>query len=73
MNIPTEIMRRVEALPLKAQVDLLAYLDQIPIEPPLTGYTAALLQRVGTFDPIDAREMMAAIEEGCGKIDESGW
>ncbi|MCX6606511.1 MAG: hypothetical protein NTV52_23375 [Acidobacteria bacterium] len=73
MSIQTETMKRVEALPMKAQQDLLTYIDQIPTEPASPGYTAALLQRVGTLDPIDAQEMMSAIEEGCGKIDESGW
>ena len=63
MNILAEIMRRVEAQPLQAQQDLLAYLDPIPVESLKLGDTAALLQRVGTLDPIDAEEMLAAIDE----------
>ena len=34
---------------------------------------SSLLRFAGTMTPADAAEMMRAIDEGCGKVDDDGW
>lgn len=43
-------------------------------EAPVRGVPGAALQRfAGTMSAEDAREMKAAIEEGCERVDPDGW
>lgn len=72
MDLKSEIMRRVEALPLNLQRELLAYFDAL--EQRAHGERGAdLLPFAGVLDGRSAEEMSRAIESACEVVDIREW
>jgi hypothetical protein len=69
-----ELTRQVQTLPPREQlevVDFVAFLKSKEKPRGTPGHT--LMHLAGTLPDEDAREMMDAIDEGCGQIDKEGW
>lgn len=73
MDLKNEILRRVEALPLSRQKDLLACFDALEQNRPRGEKGADLLPFVGALDEASAKEMSSAIEAGCEAVDLRDW
>ena len=71
MDLKTEIVRRLDALPPERQGDVLAFVDRIGQT--LTRGTpgSQFLPFFGTLDDVSAKEMREAIEADCERIDRS--
>lgn len=73
MDLRTEIVRSVEALPVERHGEVLAFVNSLgPALPPGTP-GSRLLRFAGVLDDVSAKEMGEAIEEGCERIDLSEW
>jgi len=66
MDVQQEIAKRVGKLPPAAQEQVLRYVTSLA---PAGKKGSELLQFSGTLDPLCAKEMIEAIEEGCERID----
>lgn len=73
MDVVTEIMRRVEALPAEAQRQILDSLETLSLACPEGEPGSALAAFAGILDPVSAAEMRAAIEEEFEKVDLGEW
>lgn len=73
MDLKSEIMRRVEALPLERQRQLLAYFDTFEQIQPHGERGSALLSFAGVLDDASAAEMSGAIESACEVVDSRDW
>jgi len=73
MDVKTEIIRRVEALPLELQCQVLAYVDTIQHATSRGVKGQALLSFAGVLDDTSASEMREAIEASCENIDVREW
>jgi hypothetical protein len=73
-DVKREILERLDRLPPEAQAQVLDYVRGISdngLPPGTPG--VELLKLAGSLDPISAREMREAIEEGCERIDPGEW
>ena len=66
MEIKSEIIRRVEGLPLELQRQVLAYVDAFQHAAARGEKAQALLSFAGVLDDTSASEMREAIEASCG-------
>ena len=73
MDLKTEIIRRVEELPLDRQRQLLNEIERWSAAGRHGERGAALLPFSGTLDAESAREMTEEIEAGCEAIDPRAW
>ena len=73
MDLRSEIMRRLEAMPLELQHRVLAYFDSLEQIQPRGEKGSALLPFVGLLDDTSAAEMSRAIEAACEVVDSSEW
>ena len=73
MDVRDEIARQVEKLPPAMQERVLRFASSLASALPVGESGASLRRFAGSLDSISAREMMAAIEEGCERVDPSDW
>lgn len=73
MDVRTELLRRLETMPLQSQEHLLANLDALSKTQPEGEPGSALAAFAGTLDPASAAEMRAAIDEEFEKVDLREW
>jgi hypothetical protein len=72
MDLKSQIMLRVETLPVELQRRVLDYCDAV--QPPIRGERGeSLLSFTGILDDQSASEMSAAIEEACETVDAREW
>ena len=73
MNLRDEISRQVDKLSPDLQEEVLRFAASLA-ETQLTGEPGIeLVQFASSLDAESAREMLAAIEEGCEHVDASEW
>ena len=74
MNLKSEIMRRVESLPVELQQQFLSYVQGLEQPCPRGENGDALLSSVaGVLDDASATEMTQAIESACEGVDPREW
>ena len=73
MDVKSEIIRRLEALPPETQQRLLDHLERFEHARPPGEAGSALLPFAGVLDDESAREMTLAIEAGCEAVDTREW
>ena len=73
MDLRAEIMERLEGLPEDKLRCVLEFVHTLPSNGPIGTPGYKLLEFAGTLDDESAREMIAAIEEGCENINPNGW
>jgi len=73
MSVSEEIAKRVESLPPEVQQQVLRFVASLADSCPAGTSGAALRKFAFSLDPVSAREMKQAIEEGCEQIDSGEW
>jgi hypothetical protein len=74
MDLKSEIMRRVESLPVELQRQFLVYVEGLEHTCPRGENGGALLSSfAGVLDDASAAEMTKAIESACEGIDPREW
>ncbi len=73
MSVPEEIAKRLEALPPERQERVLRDVVSLSESLPPGTKGSDLRKLAFTLDPVSAREMREAIEEGCERIDPNEW
>ena len=68
-----EIVKRLQTLSAGQQRQVLDFTLELCGESPKGISGKELLEFVGLFPPEDLEEIKKAIEEDCGKVDESEW
>ncbi|MFB2880474.1 hypothetical protein [Floridanema aerugineum] len=71
--IEKEIHVQLEKLTLQQQIQVLNFAKSLAGTMPVGVPGKDLLQFAGTLSPEEAKEMLEAIEEGCGKVDLNEW
>ncbi len=69
MDVKSEILRRLDAMPADMQYKVLVYLQQLPQSLPTGEKPEAFLLFVGILDDESAREMRDAIEADCERVE----
>jgi len=72
-SITKEIVERVHELPAAQQRLVLEIVRSLGNQRPLGVPARDLLAFAGVISAEDAREMVAAIEEGCERVDANAW
>ncbi len=72
-NIQSELLKQVDRLPIEQQRQVLDFACNLVKGTPPGRPVRHFLDLAGTLDPQDAREMLAAIEEGCEQVDVDEW
>jgi hypothetical protein len=67
------LIQKLDAMPLAMQRRVLEYASSIQNGLPPGTPGRDLLRFAGTISPEDCKAMEQAIEEGCEKVDLSGW
>ena len=73
MDISHEITKRIEALPLDQQELVLRFVASLSATVSSGEKGSALREFASSLDPVSAREMIQAIEEGCERVDPREW
>jgi hypothetical protein len=73
LDIREEIAKQVERLPLEMQEQVLRFATSLVASAPVGENGATLRQFSSSLDPVSARQMTQAIEDGCERIDASEW
>jgi hypothetical protein len=74
MDLKSEIMRRVEALPVERQRQFLVYVEGLERACPRGENGAALVSSLtAVLDEVSAAEMTQAIESACEGVDPREW
>jgi hypothetical protein len=74
VNLKSEIMRRVESLPVELQQQFLLYVEGLEHPCPRGENGEALLASfAGILDDASAAEMTKAIESACEGVDPREW
>lgn len=73
MDIKSEIMRRVESLPVELQRKFLMYVEGLDHPCPRGENGEALSSFAGLLDNTSAAEMTQAIESACEGVDPREW
>jgi hypothetical protein len=73
MSVSEEIAKRVESLPPEAQKRVLRFVSSLVDSRPAGKSGSSMRKFAFSLDPISAREMRRAIEEGCEQIDADQW
>lgn len=74
MNLKSEIMRRVESLPIEQQQRFLLYVEGLEHPSPCgEGGDTMLTSLGGVLDDVSAAEMTKAIESACEGVDPREW
>jgi len=68
-----ELHQHLEQLPLSQQRQVLDFARALITSRPRGRPGRLLLQFAGTMTNEEAKEMLEAIEEGCGKVDANDW
>ncbi len=72
-NITTDIMKKLELLPLSMKLKVKEYIYVLEKNIPQKGNAVNLKNHYGSIDNESAEEMKKAIEEGCEKVDVENW
>jgi hypothetical protein len=73
LDIAAEIARQIERLPPEMQEEVLRFASALASSARVGENGAALKQFASSLDPLSAREMVEAIEEGCERVDAGEW
>lgn len=73
MDLEREIMRRVRAMPIERQRELLAYFDMFGQTSFHGERGTALLPFAGVLDSTSAAEMNKAVDSACETVDTREW
>ena len=72
-RIVEQVVEELRRLPHQAQQRVLDFTRGLSAATPRGASGADLLRFAGSISVQDADDMRAVIEEGCERIDESGW
>ena len=72
-SIVTQVVERLTAMPDNLQRRVLEYVEALDATARQRLSGAELLKLAGAIPPDDLREMAAAIEAGCERVDVNEW
>lgn len=72
-TLERELHQHLQALKPAAQQKVLEFAEALVITRPRGVPGQELLRFAGTMSDEDAKEMMEAVDEECGKVDGDGW
>ena len=73
MDLKSEIIRRVEALPVELQRQFLVYVEGLEHSRPPGENGSTLVSSLSGLDDASAAEMTKAIEAACEGVDPREW